>query len=324
MLAEISDLLGNGEGDLWRERAATVKARFAEYLWDSERAAAYDRDKYNKPMYVLSLENVKCMYHGILSQEMADEFIERHLMNPEEFFTPLPLPNIAANDLCFRLDDVRTNMTPEIRAVVDANKAADAADNSWSGPVQGLCHQRAIDALLGYGHHAELTVIARRWIANLIREGIFTQQYDPYTGKHSPGIDGYGPTALSAMEDTVHLVGIDYASGRFTLSNGKEEADSRYTQHLFGKDFTLVRRGGVATLLCDGEEILSFRGSARLITDENLTPLTLCGMEPTAETVTLTMGGASATVTVAPNEIYTVKDGTLTLCESHPYSGPRE
>ena len=32
VLAEISDILGNGEGDKWRQKAAEVKARFKEYL----------------------------------------------------------------------------------------------------------------------------------------------------------------------------------------------------------------------------------------------------------------------------------------------------
>lgn len=321
VLAEISDLLGNGEGDLWRQRAAAVRARFAEYLWDSERCAAYDRDRNNRPMYVLTLENLKCMYHGILSQEMADAFISRHLMNPEEFFTPLPLPNIAANDPCFCLDEERNNFTPQIRAAVDANKARDMGDNSWGGPVQGLCHQRAIDALLGYGHHAELTVIARRWIANLCREGIFTQQYDPYTGAHSPGVNGYGPTILSALEDVTHLCGVDYASDRFTFSNGALEADSEFTQHLFGKDYTLCRRSGLATVTVGDATAFTFTGGVRIVTDRDLSIRSVFGMESEPQTVTLTVGGRTYTFTVGPNEEYAIRDGAAVLVRRVPFSG---
>ena len=321
VLAEISDILENGEGNLWRARAEAVRKKFCDYLWDSERGAAYDRDRNNEMMYVLSLENIKCMYQGIFTQEMADEFIARHLMNPEEFLTPLPLPNIAANDPCFRLDDERNNFTPEIRARVEATSAHDVGDNSWGGPVQGLCHSRVIDALLIYHHHAELTMIARRWIANLEKAGVFTQQYDPYTGEASKGTDGYGPTILSALEDIVHLVGIDYASGRFTLSNGREEADSTYTQHIFGKDYTLRREGGKATLLCDGSEILSFTGGVRVVTDEEMQVLSLAGMEPTAGAVTLTVGGKTYTATVAPNEVYEIRDGALTRTAAYPFAG---
>ena len=322
VLAEISDLLGTEEGDLWRERAEAVRRRFIEYLWDADRAAAYDRDKHNERMYVLSLANIKCMYQGIFTDEMADAFIERHLMNSEEFFTPLPLPNIAANDSCFFLDDARNNFTPEMRERIRPLCAKDMADNSWGGPVQGLCHQRVIDALLNYRHHAELTVIARRWLSNAVRVGAFPQQYDPFTGDCCPGMDGYGPAILATLEYTVHLLGIDYASGHFTLSNGSEEADSSYTQHIFGSDYTLIRHGGTATLKKDGEEILSFRGGVRIITDEALRIEEIRGMEPTPQDVTLTVGGITCTATVLPNEGYILEGGRLVLREQVAFSAP--
>ena len=315
VLAEVSDLLGNGEGDLWRERAEAVRRRFIEYLWDADRSAAYDRDKNNEMMYVLSLENLKCMYQGIFTQEMADAFIARHLMNPEEFFTPLPLPNIAANDVCFFLDDERNNFTPEMMERVRPLCAGDMADNSWGGPVQGLCHQRVIDALLNYRHHAELTVIARRWLANALRVGAFPQQYDPFSGDCCPGMDGYGPAVLATLEYLVHLLGIDYASGRFTLSNGMSEADSTYTQHIFDSDYTLTRTNGTAVLTKDGNTILTVTGAVRIVTDEALNVLSLHGMEPVAQDITLTVGDKTYTATVLPNEIYTIENGSLTLSE---------
>ena len=315
VLAEISDLLKNGEGDLWRARAEAVRRRFIEYLWDEERAAAYDRDKNNEMMYVLSLENLKCMYQGIFTQEMADAFIARHLMNPEEFFTPLPLPNIAANDVCFFLDDERNNFTPEMMERVRPLCAGDMADNSWGGPVQGLCHQRVIDALLNYRHHAELTVIARRWIENAKRVGAFPQQYDPFTGDCCQGMDGYGPAMLATLEYLVHLFGIDYASGRFTLSNGAAEPDSSYTQHIFDSDYILTRRAGEAVLTKDGDTVLSFTGGVRIVTDAALNVLSVHGMEPSPQVLTLTVGGVTYTATVLPNEVYTIKNGKLTLSE---------
>ena len=322
VLAEISDLLKNGEGDTWRERAEAVRLRFMEYLWDEERAAAYDRDKNNEMMYVLSLENLKCMYQGIFTQEMADAFIARHLMNPEEFFTPLPLPNIAANDACFFLDDERNNFTPEMMERVRPLCAGDMADNSWGGPVQGLCHQRVIDALLNYRHHAELTVIARRWIENAKRVGAFPQQYDPFTGDCCQGMDGYGPAMLATLEYLVHLFGIDYASGRFTLSNGAAEPDSSYTQHIFDSDYILTRQNGTATLTKDGKTVLSFTGGVRIVTDEALNILTVHGMEPTAQEVTLTIGGTTYSAMILPNEIYTIENGALVLRDRIAFSCP--
>ena len=323
VLAEISDILGNGEGDAWRKKAEDVKKRFYEYLWDKERGAAYDRDRNNEMMYVLSLENVKCMYHGVFSQEMADEFIERHLMNPDEFFTPLPLPNIAANDVCFHLDDKRNNFTDEIREKVKLLAAGDMGDNSWSGPVQGLSNQRVIDALLNYNHHAEHTLIARRWLSNLKRAEKYTQQYDPYTGAApEKGMDGYGPTMLSALEDINLLIGIDYASGLFTVSSGVKEADSTFTQHIFGSDYVLTRKSGKAVLTKDNETVLSFTGGARIILDEKLNVISVYGMEPTAQDLRLTVGDKTYKATISPNEIYEIKDGVLSLKAKIPFSCP--
>ena len=319
VLAEISDILGNGEGNLWREKARAVQKRFCEYLWDKERAAAFDRDKNNEMMYTLSLENVKCMYHGIFTQEMADEFISRHLMNPEEFFTPLPLPNIAINDPCFYLDKERNNLSKENLEKVLSICASDISNNSWSGPAQGLSYQRAIDALLNYNHHAELTEIGRRWIANIKRQGIFAQQYNPFTGECEEGKDGYGPTILSMLEYTSHLIGIDYASERFTLSSGISEADSSYALNLFENEYILTRSGGKAMLSRNGEEVLSFSSGVRVITNEALEVINVIGMESEAHDITLKIGNCSYSAKIGPNEIFAIKDGELKLERKIPY-----
>ena len=57
-----------------------------------------------------------------------------------EFWTPTPLPSIAASDPRFE------------------NKEG----NNWSGPPEGLTYQRAIRALESYGHHAELVLLGER------------------------------------------------------------------------------------------------------------------------------------------------------------------
>ena len=80
------------------------------------------------------------MDHGAFDQEMADRFIAHHMLNPEEFWTPMPLPSIAVNDAFFRNND----------------------DNDWSGQPEGLTYQRAIRAIENYGHYAELTMIGKK------------------------------------------------------------------------------------------------------------------------------------------------------------------
>ena len=99
------------------------------------------------------------MYHGTFTQSMADKFIKHHLLNPEEFWTRLPLPSIAVNEPLYR----------------------NHPGNDWSGQPQGLTYQRAIGALENYGHFAEVTLLGQKLIPVLIDNDYkFSQQLDPH------------------------------------------------------------------------------------------------------------------------------------------------
>ncbi len=74
--------------------------------------------------------NLRAMYWNSFTQQMADRFVNDHLLNPEEFWTHMPLPSVAVNDPLFR------NVTT----------------NDWSGQAEALTYQRAIRALENYGY----------------------------------------------------------------------------------------------------------------------------------------------------------------------------
>ena len=94
-LSEISRLRGDGRESEWREKADAVAANLKARLWDDKRHACFDRDKHGKTIDVLCHNTLRCMYWGSISQEMADAFVRQHLLNPQEFWTPLPLPRAA-------------------------------------------------------------------------------------------------------------------------------------------------------------------------------------------------------------------------------------
>ena len=77
------------------------------------------------------------MYYGVFTQEMADAFIRHHLLNPEEFWTPTPIPSIAINEPLFK----------------------NVEGNNWSGQVQALTLSRGLHALEKYGHYAEVSLL---------------------------------------------------------------------------------------------------------------------------------------------------------------------
>lgn len=306
-LAEISDLLGNGEGYIWRARAEEVRELARKALWDEERGAFYDSDKDGNRIYCLTQKNVKCMYHGLMTQEMADRFVREHLLNPDEFNTVFPLPSIAANDPLFYITNEENNLSEEALAEVKKNSGHDSLDNSWAGPSQGLTYQRAIDALLRYGYHAEVTYLGRKLTENLYREKKFVQQYHPHTGKAAEGMDGYGPTAIASLEYITHLCGIDYACDRFTWSSLKDGYASSFSQTLFGDVYTLTRTAeGVATATKNGKKLFSFTDGIRVITDRDGKIIEIFGAENSPVTVTVEVdGGEKRTFTAEPNGRYT-------------------
>lgn len=267
VLAEVSRLLKNGEEELWKSGAEAVRRKIREYLWDEEKGACYDRDCDNKQMDTLYQGNLQCMYYGAFSQDMADRFVAEHLLNPDEFWTLLPLPSIAANDPLFENDP----------------------KNNWSGQVEGLTYQRAIQALELYGYEAEVRILGKKWISNLIRTGCLVQQYDPFTGE--PGlmqaeIDGereiaYGPTILAALEYISRLYGIDVFKERVRWSAVSGGMPSSYTQKILGKTYCLRQDGKNMTAFVDGSEVFSCSTGAMVETNLDGVPQHLYGIEET-------------------------------------------
>ena len=309
-LAEISDILENGEGDIWREKAEEVRRLAKEALWDEERGAFYDSDRDGNRIYCLTQKNIKCMYHGLMTEDMANRFIKEHLWNSEEFNTEFPLPSIAANDPLFYITNEENNLSPDAMAEVIKNSGHDSLDNSWAGPSQGLTYQRCIDALLRYGYHAEVTYFGRKLTHNVYREKRFVQQYHPHTGKASVGQDGYGPTILASLEYIAHLCGIDYSCDRLTWSSLYDGKASAFTQRLFGSEFKLTRSSdGTAAASKNGDVLFLFSDGLRVVTDIDGNIIEVFGAETKACSVSVcTAKGEKYSFVAQPNGRYTLSE----------------
>jgi len=194
--ALISDELQDGKSDYWRERAEEVRHALTNHLWRPEKGAAFDRDRDNKFMDTLIHNNLRCMHFGVFSQDMADEFIKRHLLNPTEFWTPVPFPSIAANDPIFR----------------------NIPGNDWNGQAHCLTFQRAIRAFENYGHYAELTLLGRKMLQTIKNAGMFTIQFDPFDIENpiqgNKQQDGNSVMTLSFLEYVARFFGIHIERGR--------------------------------------------------------------------------------------------------------------
>jgi hypothetical protein len=247
-LARISVLLGNGREKEWEDKAKNVQDKIHDYLWDEQRGACFDRDRNNRLIPALIHNNLRAMYHGAFTPEMAARFVKEHLLNPQEFFTPFPLPSIAANDPVFRL----------------------GMDNDWGGPPMGLTYQRAIHALENYGYFPIITILGEKLINNVGRKNIFPQQFDPFTGEF--GVEDkrtdYGPTALSILEYISRFYGIHIQYDEiYWGALGRDGHETSYTQYWDNDAYKVYSKNGITKGFINGKEIFSVNNGVRVVTD---------------------------------------------------------
>ncbi len=286
-LAKISRELGNEKEDFWQKQAEEVRERLAGRLWNPDRHACFDRDRTGKPLDELIHNNIRAMYHGVFSQQMADEFIEHHMLNPEEFWTPFPLPSIAIHEPLFQND----------------------VENNWSGQPQGLTYQRAIRALENYGYYAIVTQLGQKLIEAVERGGNrFTQQFDPRTGlPSSPKQDGYGLTMLAVLEYISRMYGVhvDPVAGRvwWSACDGKEFT---YTQRWGDCEWALSAAKGRMTARRNGRELWDCTAGVRVVTDLEGKGIEVVGIAPAPQSIVLGIAREHHELTVSPSQVIPV------------------
>lgn len=287
-LAKIEAELGNGtKAAEWRKLADQVRQTVIAKLWVPERHACFDLDRDGKRLPELIHNNLRCMWYGMFTKEMADAFVDHHLLNPDSFWTPVPLPSIAIHEPLFH----------------------NGRGNNWSGQPQGLTYQRAIDALENYGRFAEVTRLGQTLLPVLIRNGCkFAQQLDPHTGAPSgPRPDGYGPMMLAALEYITRMHGIHLAVADSRIWwSAVGATDFTTTQRWGEREWRIESKDGSVTALVAGKPVFTVTAGARVVTDLAGRPLQIVGISPEARKVTLAFGSSPREFTIQPNEIIAI------------------
>lgn len=304
VLAKIAAELKTGDEEKWKTAAEDVRQKVINKLWDPKRHACFDRDRDGKILPELIHNNLRCMWYGLFTQEMADAFIKHHLLNPEEFWSPVPLVSIARNEPLF-LSNPR---------------------NNWSGQPQGLTYQRAIHALERYGHYAEVTLLGEKLLPILIRNGQFSQQLDPDTGKPSlSNSDGYGPMILAMQEyiARMHGIHIDVERGQIWWSGlapnswgmvpdrglnptGHLAYTQQWGEHSF--EMTLRRKGRLVGNVNDQQAFIA-SPNVRIVTDLQGKLISVLGISTKEESFHVEQNGQRWSGKIAPNEVRSCEPG---------------
>jgi hypothetical protein len=287
-LAAMARALGRmAEADRWSEQAEAIRGTILQRLWSEEDAAFYDRDAQDRFVRVRGDVLTRMCGEHVPDQALFDTLWRRQLGNPRAFWTPFPLPSIAADDPAF------------VRPI---------PANSWGGASQALTALRAPRWFDHYGRTAEFTRMMDRWCQAIIADMSFRQQIDPQTGVFTAGADqpNYSPCALVMVDYTWRLAGVvpqaDWIEWNIRPGHPVAEGAGFVRRLAGGRRAELRYTGKGARLSIDDRPIARVGGHARLVTDLQGRLRHAIGIEPATQRVTVEQPGrGSRTLRLPPN-----------------------
>lgn len=171
-LAAMAAALGRrAEAEAWKECAELLRAEIVRVCYDPQDAFFYDVDLEGRFNRVRGDVITRVFGEHVPGPALFEQIYQRHIKDPQAFWTPYPLPSIAANDPSF------DHALPL---------------NSWGGASQALTALRAPRWMLHYGQVDDLHHLMTRWVSALLRADGFQQQMNPWTGEFSTS-PGYSP-----------------------------------------------------------------------------------------------------------------------------------
>lgn len=188
-LAKMAERLGKSdEADMWRDKAEVIRRLIIKHCFDPEDECFYDIDADGKFVRVRGDVLTRVFGEHVVDQVMFDRIYERHIKNPESFWTPYPLPSIAADDPSF------------VKRI---------PINSWGGASQALTALRAPRWFEHYGKSDDLKHMMTQWVEAILRCPYFMQQINPWTGEFTEcKTKDYSP-AMCVFIDFVDRLGLN-------------------------------------------------------------------------------------------------------------------
>lgn len=245
-LAEMAVALGDeNASEQWRIKADLTRKSLVKHCFDPLLDFYFDRDNNEQLIRIVGDAGLRVLGEGIPSQATAERIFARYILNPECFWTPYPLPSIAADDPVF------------IRS---------APENCWGGATQALAALRAPRWFEHYGFYQELDEMMTRWLEALARAGEFMQQMDPFTGTFSTS-PGYSPAMCVAVDFISRRYGVQEAPEGLWWGCLQCPGKSNFRLDLLSGGTAEIRhQDAKCSLLLKGREILQTGDSERILT----------------------------------------------------------
>lgn len=173
------------ESGVWTEKANRLDKLVGEQLWDAQTGFFYDRSTDGRFIRIKTPASFLPMFSGSAGKQQADRLVE-HLTDLCQFWLPLPIPSVAADEISF-------------------------SDDMWRGPSWLNYNYLVILGLRRYGYNDLASEMAKRNIEQVCRwyceTGILHEYYDPF-GETRPdrlhrkgGIGGEGGTGFGTIKD---------------------------------------------------------------------------------------------------------------------------
>lgn len=182
-IADFADYLGEHENaEHYRVLAKEVKQKMFELLYDEDDVFFYDVDKNNNKRKYLACTVFYLFYERVLDKDedscLIEKIYEKHLKNPDEFWTEYPFPSMAVNDpSCIGHDTY----------------------NCWGYYSQALIALRCTRWMDYYGFTSDFDYICEKWIEawTAAYDDIkLAQELDPLTGKPTRSSEWYSSCML--------------------------------------------------------------------------------------------------------------------------------
>jgi len=187
-LAKMAEKLGKtDEAEAWLGKAEEIRSLIIEHCFDPEDECFYDVDADGDFVRIRGDILSRVFGEHVVDQPLFDDIYERHVRNPESFWTPYPMPSIAADDPAF------VKKLPR---------------NSWGGAAQALTALRAPRWFDHYGRSDDLKHMMTRWGEAIGACPHFMQQMNPWTGEFTDSKSRDYSPAMCVLIDFVERLGI--------------------------------------------------------------------------------------------------------------------